>query len=52
MCKILGDSRAGYYKYLKNQDKKQPVKQEVFLEKIKTIHTDSKGRYGSSMVHR
>ena len=54
LCKLLAVSRSGFYDYLaKKQQGLSTREQETMslVEKIKTIHETSKGRYGSPRIH-
>lgn len=51
MSKMFKVSRNGYYKFSKSKPSKRSKANEKLLEKIKKIHKDSRGTYGSPRVH-
>jgi len=52
MCRVLGVSRSGYYDWC---DRARPTPRELLdhelTERIRRVHTDSRGTYGSPRVH-
>jgi transposase InsO family protein len=51
MCRVLGVSRAGFYAaQVREPSERSRNKQRLLLE-IRSIHTESKQRYGSPRVH-
>ena len=52
MCKLLNASRSGYYKFRHHIVSAQEIANVRLLEKIKIIHEESHGIYGSPRVHR
>ena len=51
MCKVLEVSRSGYYAWLRRPISKQAEANRVLLRKIKTIHKENRGVYGSPRIH-
>ena len=51
MAKILGVSRAGYYKYVSQKQSTTKTKNKELLAKIKTISFKSRCTYGSPRIH-
>ena len=51
MAKVLGVSRAGYYKYLDRKLSTTKQYDEILTKKIKLIHMKSKEIYGSPRIH-
>jgi len=52
MCKTLNVSRSGYHNYLKRSFSRRETDENVILEKIKGIHRDSRGLYGSPRIYQ
>jgi len=52
MAKILGVCRTGYYEFLKRKIGKRSMENQRLIGKIKEIHQNSRGTYGSPRVHR
>jgi putative transposase len=52
MCEVLGVSKSGYYAFRKRLPTPRHVANVRLREKIRTIHRQSDGRYGSPRVHR
>jgi len=52
MCKLLNASRSGYYKFRHHIVSAQEIANVRLLEKIKIVHQESHGIYGSPRVHR
>lgn len=50
MCKVLGVSRSGYYIWLKRPVSNQKKIKAKLTAKIKRIHVQSKGIYGSPKI--
>ena len=46
MCFVFSIARSGYYVWLKDQPSKQKLENTVLDEKVKTIFTQHRGRYG------
>ncbi len=51
MCKILGVSRSGYYKFIKSLNNEKRSKTNELVSKIKDIYIKSKGRYGAPRIY-
>src|SRR3569833_918250 len=51
MCRVLGVSRSGYYKWKAHKPAQRRSADTVSLRAIRTVHEESKGRYGSPRVH-
>ena len=51
MCRLLGVSRSGYYDWLTREPSPHAVRDAELTEKIRTIHGESRGTYGSPRVH-
>jgi len=52
MCEVFSVSRSGYYAWLKRPASKRKQADAELLGKIRIIHRDSDGSYGSPRVHR
>ena len=52
MCEVLGVSRSGYYRWADATPSKRSGEDRVLAAKIRSIHKDHKGRYGSPRIHR
>lgn len=50
MCKVLEVSRSGYYAWLKSSPAKRAIEDKELMERIKLIHKESHGTYGSRRV--
>lgn len=50
MCKVLGVSKSGYYKWFKNEPSKRAIENKGITEKIRNIHGKSKRTYGSPRI--
>lgn len=50
-CALLEVSRAAFYDWARHVPSKRQRRDEELVEKIKTVHKDSKGTYGSPRVH-
>ncbi len=51
MAKVLGVTRAGYYKYVDRKESKTKVKNKELLVKIKAIYVKNRSLYGSPRIH-
>jgi len=51
MCRVLEVSTSGYYAWLNQQPSKRKQEDAVLSEKIRVIHTRSRGTYGAPRVH-
>ena len=54
LCRILGVSHQGYYKWCSGAQQRQErtLRDERLLKMIRAIHQVSKGRYGSPRIHQ
>ena len=52
MCKILNVSRSGYHNYVKRRFILRATDDNIILEKIKEIHRNSRGLYGSPRIYQ
>jgi transposase InsO family protein len=52
MCKLLNASRSGYYKFRHHIVSAREIANVRLLEKIKIVHQESHGIYGSPRVYR
>jgi putative transposase len=50
-CRVLGVSRSGYYKWRGAKPSKRAQKDAALSVKIRAIHREHKGRYGSPRIH-
>lgn len=50
MCQVLGVSRSGFYQWKKQTVTLQKYRKARLKTKIKRIHSESKGRYGSPKI--
>jgi len=51
MCRVLGVSRSGYYAWRKRPPSKRDRKDAMLTKRIRQIHENSRGTYGSPRVH-
>lgn len=51
MCRVLGVSRSGYYAWRKRLPSKRDQKDAMLTKRIRQIHENSRGTYGSPRVH-
>ena len=52
MCKVFKVSRSGYYDWLERKPSPRAMQTLKAIQMIKTIYTESKGRYGSPKITR
>ena len=52
MARVIGVSRSGYYEFIKKKPGKRNGIEKELLERIKTIHVESRQTYGSPRIHR
>jgi putative transposase len=50
-CELLGVSESGYWAWVKRPPSDRALHDAWLIERIKALHTASKGRYGSPRVH-
>jgi transposase InsO family protein len=51
MCRLLGVSTSGYYAWLDREPSARASSDAALLERIRAIHTKSRGTYGMPRVH-
>ena len=51
MCRVLDVSRSGYYAWRVREPSEREMANEKLLGRIRTIHQQSKGRYGSPRIY-
>ena len=51
MCRVLEVSTSGYYAWLKRPPSRRAQEDEALTQRIKKIHTRSKGTYGAPRIH-
>jgi len=51
MCRLLEVSTSGYYAWLKRPKSRREQEDAKLVEQITTIHTKSRGTYGSPRIH-
>jgi putative transposase len=51
MCEVLGVFRSGYHKFCQGKISQRAEANVRLLEQMKTIHSESRGTYGSPRVH-
>jgi transposase InsO family protein len=52
MCRLYGVTRAGYYAWRSRERSERERQNEGLVAKIRTVHAESRGIYGSPRVHR
>lgn len=52
MCRVLGVSRSGYYRWRQRPESRRAREDRQLLVRIRAVHQKSRGRYGSPRVHR
>jgi transposase InsO family protein len=52
MCRLYGVTRAGYYQWRSRERSERERRNEALLGRIRRVHSDSHGIYGSPRVHR
>jgi len=50
MCRVLGVSKSGYYKWLNSEPSKRAIENQALTAKIRQIHQRSKRTYGSPRI--
>ena len=51
LCRVLGVSRSGYYAWRRRSPSERARFDAVLLEKIETIHRNSRATYGAPRIH-
>jgi putative transposase len=51
MCRVLSVSRAGFYAWLEREPSARARQDEELTRRIREIHTDNRGVYGSPRIH-
>ena len=51
MCDVLGVSRSGYYAWARRRPPARSLRREKLTDRIRQVHTASRGLYGSPRVH-
>jgi transposase InsO family protein len=52
MCRVYGVTRAGYYAWRSRERSERERRNEALLGRIRRVHEQSRGTYGSPRVHR
>jgi len=52
MCRVLQVKPSGYYAWLGRKPTRRQVSRLALIERIRTVHQQSRGTYGSPRVHR
>ncbi len=52
LCRVLQVSRSGFYVWQSRPESARAVRDRQLSAKIRVFHAQSKGRYGSPMIHR
>ena len=52
MCRLLGVSTSGYYAWLNRPASARAVRNKVLTDRIRQIHTNSRGTYGAPRVYQ
>jgi putative transposase len=52
LCRNLGVSRQGYYAYSKRKPGPREAREQALQERLKALHSESGGRYGSPRLLR
>ena len=50
LCHVMGVSRSGYYKHLKTEHKNKMNPDFELIAKVRQIHFDTRGSYGSRRI--
>jgi putative transposase len=51
LCRVLGISRAGYYAWVHRGTSRRGQANAVLIERIRQVHSQSRGTYGAPRVH-
>ncbi len=52
MCRVYGVTRAGFYAWRSRERSERERQNEALADQIRTVHTESRGTYGSPRVHQ
>jgi transposase InsO family protein len=52
ICRVLKVSRSGFYAWLRREPSARQRRREHLVQKIKVVHQQNRGLYGSPRVHR
>ena len=52
MCRLYEVTRAGFYAWRSRDGSERERQNEALLAKIRAVHTESRGTYGSARVHQ
>jgi transposase InsO family protein len=52
MCRVYGVTRAGYYAWRSREQSERERQNEALATAIRSVHTESRGTYGSPRVHQ
>lgn len=52
MCQVLGVSRSGYYAWRSRPASQRETANQALVERIRVVHAESGGRYGSPRVYQ
>jgi len=52
MCRVYGVTRAGYYAWRSRERSERERQNEALATEIRSVHTESRGTYGSPRVHQ
>jgi putative transposase len=52
MCRVYGVTRAGFYAWRSRERSERERQNEALAAQIRTVHTESRGIYGSPRVHQ
>ena len=51
LCRVLGVSASGFYAWVQRKPSARVVANAAMTERIRAVHTRSRGTYGSPRVH-
>jgi putative transposase len=51
LCGVLGVSSAGYYAWRSRSESRRSAANRDFVDDIRRVHRDTRGRYGSPRIH-
>jgi len=52
LCRVLRVSKAGYYAWVRRRPSARMIAEATLVEQVRTVHHESRQRYGSPRVHR